>query len=64
MDCSPRTNLKASAVLDLPEPFGPTMPVIAEVKLSEAFLAKDLKPDISKDERCMGVILARKTDEA
>ena len=61
MDCSPRTNLKASATFDLPEPFGPTMPVIAEVQLRVAFLANDLKPESSRDLRyillvCLAVL--------
>jgi hypothetical protein len=38
-------------MFDLPEPFGPTIPVIVEVKLRQAFFAKDLKPESSRDFR-------------
>ena len=51
IDCSPRTKRNPSATFDLPEPFGPTIADIGELKLSVAFLAKDLNPEISKDFR-------------
>ena len=51
MDCSPRTNRKASAMLDFPEPFGPTIAETFEVKLSSLFLAKLLNPESSIDFR-------------
>src|ERR1035438_6506221 len=42
--CSPMTQARASATLDLPEPFGPTMHVIPGSSRSEVADAKDLKP--------------------
>jgi hypothetical protein len=48
MDCSPSTKRNASAVLDLPDPFGPTIPVIGVVNVKEDFFAKDLKPESSR----------------
>jgi hypothetical protein len=47
MDCSPKTKRIASATLDFPEPFGPTMAVIDALKSSTVFRAKDLNPVIS-----------------
>src|SRR3989338_2492163 len=44
MDCSPNTKRKASAMFDLPEPFGPTIAEIGEEKVSSLFLAKLLNP--------------------
>jgi hypothetical protein len=43
--------------LDLPEPLGPTIDEMGEVKLRVAFFAKDLKPEISRDFRYMLYIL-------
>src|SRR5450759_476844 len=42
--CSPMTQARASATLDLPEPFGPTMQVIPGSSRSEVADANDLKP--------------------
>src|SRR5450631_1232481 len=42
--CSPMTQARASATLDLPEPFGPTMQVIPGSRRSEVAEANDLKP--------------------
>src|ERR1700734_222774 len=43
-DCSPRTHLMASTTLDLPQPLGPTMPVIGASKAISVRSANDLKP--------------------
>src|SRR3989344_6176151 len=48
IDCSPKTNLNASATLDLPEPFGPTIPEIGAEKSSDVFFANDLNPASSR----------------
>src|SRR3989344_4950556 len=53
IDCSPSTNLKASATLLFPEPFGPTIEEIGVLNSKEFFLAKDLNPDNSIDFRYM-----------
>src|SRR5438445_93404 len=45
-DFSPSTQRMASATLDLPQPFGPTMAVIPGWKFSEVLSANDLKPSI------------------
>src|SRR5665647_3672 len=42
--CSPMTQARASATLDLPEPFGPTMQVMPGSSRSEVTDANDLKP--------------------
>src|ERR1035438_7766091 len=42
--CSPMTQARASATLDLPEPFGPTTQVIPGSSRSEVTDANDLKP--------------------
>src|SRR3990167_2515856 len=42
--CSPRAQRMASATLDLPQPFGPTMQVIPGSTRTAVFSAKDLKP--------------------
>ena len=47
--CSPKTKRIASVILDLPDPLGPTMPVIAELKINSVFLPKDLNPEIFKE---------------
>ncbi len=60
IDCSPKTNRTASATLDLPEPFGPTIAVTDEVKSKLVFLAKDLNPEISSRAKCMKVLYLRK----
>src|SRR3989338_64357 len=49
IDCSPSTKRNASATFDLPEPLGPTIPAMGEVKTSSVFLPKDLNPDSSID---------------
>src|ERR1043166_816575 len=47
--CSPRTQAIASATLLLPQPFGPTTPVMpSPVKMRSMWSAKDLKPVISR----------------
>ncbi len=43
-DCSPKTHLTASEILDLPDPFGPTTAVIWLSNFIIVFSAKDLKP--------------------
>ena len=43
-DCSPSTHLNASTTLDLPQPLGPTIPVIGESKTNSVRSAKLLKP--------------------
>src|SRR3989338_2272865 len=48
MDCSPRTNRKASATFDLPEPFGPTIAEIGVLNSNKLFLANDLNPASSR----------------
>src|SRR3990167_8979890 len=49
IDCSPRTNLKASATFDLPEPFGPTIAEMGELNSKTFFFAKDLNSESSID---------------
>ncbi len=49
IDCSPKTNRNASATFDLPEPLGPTMEAMGEVKTSSHFLPNDLNPESSMD---------------
>src|SRR5262245_34331026 len=46
--CSPSTQRTASTTFDLPEPFGPTMPVIPAGKSNCVLSANDLKPTISR----------------
>src|SRR3989338_9491726 len=55
IDCSPKTKRKASATLDLPLPFGPTMAAMGEAKRSSVFLPKDLKPESSMDFRLRNI---------
>lgn len=47
--CSPITQRMASTILDLPHPFGPTMPVTELSSTTCVLSAKDLKPFISND---------------
>src|SRR5262249_38809287 len=42
--CSPSTQRTASTMLLLPEPLGPTMPVLPAAKSNVVLSAKDLKP--------------------
>ncbi len=42
--CSPITQVRASTMLDLPEPFGPTTAVMPGSKRSVVAEANDLKP--------------------
>ena len=49
IDCSPSTKRNASATLDLPEPFGPTIADTEESNSKEFFFAKDLNPESSID---------------
>ena len=51
LDCSPMTQRMASEILDLPEPFGPTMAVMSSPKFSTVLSGKLLKPWISKARR-------------
>ena len=44
MDCSPKTHLTASEILDLPDPLGPTTAVIWLSNSIFVLFAKDLKP--------------------
>jgi len=46
--CSPSTHRMASTMFDLPQPFGPTTPVIESLKLMVVFSGKLLNPFISK----------------
>ena len=43
-DCSPMTQRNASTILDLPQPFGPTIPVRPEPISSSIESENDLKP--------------------
>ena len=43
-DCSPSTHLKPSTTLLLPQPLGPTMPVMGESKTNSVRSAKLLNP--------------------
>src|SRR3989344_4113436 len=45
IDCSPRTKRTDSAMLDLPEPFGPTIAVMEALNLKWLSRANDLNPD-------------------
>ena len=47
--CSPITHRMLSTILLLPQPLGPTMPVMFSSKLTMVLSAKLLKPFISKD---------------
>ena len=47
--CSPMTQRIASTILDLPQPLGPTMPVMGWSNITWVLSAKDLNPLISKD---------------
>src|SRR3989338_3800897 len=57
IDCSPSTKRNASATFDLPEPLGPTIEVIGAANSKLDFLAKDLKPEISRLFRYIQYIL-------
>src|SRR5450756_194970 len=46
-DCSPSTHCTASQMLDLPEPFGPTIAVMRDGRVTEVRSTKDLQPWIS-----------------
>ena len=52
-DCSPSTQVMASATLLLPQPLGPTMAVTPSSKASSARSENDLKPAISRRSRRM-----------
>src|SRR3989344_2906279 len=58
-DCSPSANLKASATLDLPEPFGPTMEEMGASNSKVFFFAKDLNPDNSMDLRYIKISITK-----
>ena len=56
LDRSPSTHLIASTTLDLPQPFGPTIPVIGSSKVKVVRSAKLLKPaTVSLDSRSPAV---------
>jgi len=46
--CSPITQRSASTIFDLPQPFGPTTPVIPAGNWMTVFWTKDLKPTASR----------------
>jgi hypothetical protein len=52
-EVSPSTQRIASTTLDLPQPFGPTMPVTPSANSKTVLSAKDLKPWISRVLRYM-----------
>src|SRR3989338_7937195 len=60
IDCTPSTKRKDSATLDLPEPLGPTIAVMAVANSKEVFLAKDLNPDNSIDFNRIAAIVPNK----
>lgn len=47
--CSPITHLIASTIFDLPQPLGPTIPVMGWSNNTVVLSAKDLNPFISND---------------
>ena len=49
--CSPNTHAIASAMLDLPDPLGPTITLTPGVNSSPVLSANDLKPRIESDRR-------------
>ena len=54
-DCSPIAHSTASVMLDLPEPFGPTITDTPGAKVSFVRSGNDLKPLRLIELRCMGV---------
>src|SRR5262245_37964124 len=56
-DCSPSTQVMASATLLLPQPLGPTIAVTPSSKASSARSENDLNPDISRRSRRMGTVV-------
>ena len=54
-EVSPSTQRMASTTLDLPHPFGPTMPVTPLANSKMVLSANDLKPRISSDLRYMQI---------
>lgn len=46
--CSPRTQRTASTRFDLPQPFGPTIPITPGENVRRVFLRNDLKPYSSR----------------
>ena len=55
-ELSPITQRMASMMLDLPQPFGPTMPVMFVGRWKTVGSTKDLKPDSLMVERRMDVV--------
>src|SRR5947209_12226456 len=51
--CSPNTHAIASAMLDLPDPFGPTIRLMPGVNSRVVLSANDLKPRMESDRRNM-----------
>src|SRR5512142_2186678 len=54
-DCSPSTHRSASAMFDLPEPFGPTIAVMPLANSNVVRVAKVLYPCSSRDFRRRGM---------
>src|SRR5512136_457302 len=54
-DCSPKTQRKASAILDFPDPFGPTMAVIPSENRNSFREANVLYPCSSNDFNLAGI---------
>ena len=57
-DCSPKTHLMASAILDFPQPLGPTIAVTPASKSNSVFSANDLNPKISNFLKNIRLILS------
>jgi len=54
--CSPSTHRMASEILLFPQPLGPTTAVTPGWKVTVVLSAKDLKPIISRDLSCIGLL--------
>src|SRR3954453_9815094 len=61
-DCSPRAHSTASVMLDLPEPFGPTITETPGENVSRVRSGNDLKPRRVIELRCMGPRSLRSDD--
>src|SRR6266498_1114206 len=61
-DCSPSTQRNASAMFDLPEPFGPTMAVMPPANSKVLFDANVLYPCNSRDLRRRGIYTFHSVD--
>src|SRR5512145_1516101 len=60
--CSPRTQRMASAMLLLPHPLGPTTAVTPCWNWTTVFSKKDLKPSISRDLSCIGLLAQERSE--